>query len=91
MNNDRLRSALRSAGFSVAEFADELGVDPKTAQRWITLGRTPHRTTATRAAKLLSVPPSWLWSELDHAEHGAADGEVIPTAPWFRRCSGGTC
>ncbi|GAA2729410.1 helix-turn-helix domain-containing protein [Cellulomonas aerilata] len=77
MSNDKLRSAVRSAGFSVAEFADEIGVDPKTAQRWMTLDRTPHRTTATRAAKLLGVPPSWLWPELDRAEQGAGDGEVI--------------
>lgn len=58
--NDRLRSTLRANGYSEADLADELGVDPKTVQRWVTQGRVPHRTTAHRAAKLLAVPAKWL-------------------------------
>ena len=54
MANDRLRSTLRSTGFSESGLAEELGVDPKTVQRWITKGRSPHRLTAMRAAKILA-------------------------------------
>ena len=61
--------------------ADLLGCDPKTIQRWMTRGRTPHRGTATRAAKLLGVPPGWLWPELDEAEQGAGNGEVVGFYP----------
>jgi transcriptional regulator with XRE-family HTH domain len=81
MTNDKLRSTLRASGYSVAGLADELGCDPKTVQRWMTRGRTPHRGTATRAAKLLGVPPGWLWPELDEAEQGAGNGEVIGFYP----------
>lgn len=75
--NERLRSTLRAGGYSLPGLAEELSVDPKTVQRWITKGRTPHRTTATRAAKLLNVPADWLWPDLDCAESGGGNGEVI--------------
>lgn len=97
MSNDRLRAALRGARFSEADFAEELGVDPKTVQRWITKGRTPHRATALRAAKLLEVPPAWLWPELDSADASAGGGEVVafyphrsnvPKSMWLEMISG---
>jgi transcriptional regulator with XRE-family HTH domain len=77
MSNDRLRSTLHASGYSVAGLAEELGVDPKTVQRWVSRDRTPHRNTATRTAKLLNVPATWLWPELEEAEAGASNGEVI--------------
>jgi transcriptional regulator with XRE-family HTH domain len=77
VSNDRLRTTLRSSGYSATGLAEHLDVDPKTVQRWVTRGRTPHRTTATRAAKLLNVPPAWLWPDLEEAESGAGNGEVI--------------
>jgi hypothetical protein len=52
-------------------------VDPKTVQRWVTQGRSPHRTTATRVAKLLDVPLTWLWPELEGTEKGEGAGEVV--------------
>jgi transcriptional regulator with XRE-family HTH domain len=77
MGNDRLRTTLRSSGYSAAGIAEQLDVDPKTVQRWVTRGRTPHRATANRAAKLLNVPPTWLWPGLEQAESGAGNGEVV--------------
>jgi transcriptional regulator with XRE-family HTH domain len=77
MGNDRLRTTLRTSGYSVTGLAEALGMDPKTVQRWITKGRTPHRATATRTAKLLNVPPAWLWPDLDTAEAGGGNGEAI--------------
>ena len=81
MANDRLRSTLRSTGFSESALAEELGVDPKTVQRWITKGRSPHRLTATRAAKILDVPAEWLWPDLEKSETGVAGGEVVHFYP----------
>lgn len=80
MANDRLRSNMRVRGYTEASLGEELGVDPKTVQRWITQGRTPHPNTAHRAAKLLDVPASYLWPELD-AKHGDETGEVCHLYP----------
>lgn len=76
MPNDRLQRTLRSQGYERAAFADELGVDPKTIERWITTGRKPHRRTAERAARLLQVPAVWLWPELED-EGQASENEEI--------------
>ncbi|GAA1558418.1 XRE family transcriptional regulator [Kribbella lupini] len=81
MVNDRLRSAMSSRQFTVEVFAAELGVDPKTVQRWLTHGRRPHRATAYRAATLLDVPANWLWPELEARRGGAEPGEVVAFYP----------
>jgi hypothetical protein len=39
MPNDRLRTTIRTNGHTEATFADELGVDAKTVQRWVTQNR----------------------------------------------------
>jgi transcriptional regulator with XRE-family HTH domain len=77
MANERLRSTLRASGYTEAGLADEVGVDPKTVQRWITRGRCPHPATAVRAAGLLKVPVTWLWPEMDTREKGAGGGDVV--------------
>ena len=77
MPNDRLRTTMRSAGFSLAQLAEEIGVDPKTVQRWVTRDRIPHRQTATRTAKILGVPATWLWPGLEEADSGAGTAEVV--------------
>ena len=81
MVNDRLRTTLRTAGYSDARLADEVGVDPKTVQRWVTRQRTPHRGTAARVAKLLSVPTEYLWPDLDKDTAGEGTGEVVAFYP----------
>ena len=81
MANDRLRSSLRSNDHTTATLGEELGVDPKTVQRWVTLGRVPHRATALRAARLLNVPPAWLWPELEETQRGSNSAEVIAFYP----------
>jgi transcriptional regulator with XRE-family HTH domain len=79
--NDRLRSALRNRQFTLEIFAAELGVDPKTVQRWLTHGRRPHRATAYRAATLLDVPAVWLWPELEVSPGAATPSEVVAFYP----------
>jgi hypothetical protein len=81
MPNDRLRSIFRSSDRTTMSLGEELGVDPKTVQRWITKDRLPHRTTAIRAARLLNVPVAWLWPELDDVQKGNTSAEVIAFYP----------
>lgn len=80
-SNDRLRSILRSSGYSLESFGDEIGVSPKTVQRWITKSRTPHRNTAVRAARLLNVPADWIWPELERAQVGTHSNEIVAHYP----------
>lgn len=75
--NDRLRSAMRSNSYTEELLADEVGVDPKTVQRWVTQGRVPHRNTAQRAGRLLNVPVEWLWPQMSESQAGALPGEMV--------------
>lgn len=77
MPNERLRATLRSNGYTDSAFAEEIGVDAKTVQRWVTKHRTPHPNTAQRAAKLLNVPAPWLWPDLETTRSGPHSGEVV--------------
>ncbi|MGC4957944.1 helix-turn-helix domain-containing protein [Actinomadura citrea] len=63
--NERLRTALVRAGLNYAQFAEAVGVDPKTAERWVSTGRTPHRTTAYKAARALREDMAYLWPSLE--------------------------
>jgi hypothetical protein len=63
--NERLRGAMLRACIGLAELAEAVGVDPKTCERWVTQGRTPHRINAQRAANALREDPSYLWPVLE--------------------------
>jgi len=76
MTNERLRSTMRTSGYTEELLGEELGVDPKTVQRWVTKDRTPHPNTAHRAACLLSVPANYLWPNLDSKASDSAN-EII--------------
>jgi transcriptional regulator with XRE-family HTH domain len=79
--NTRLRTSLQANGYTEADLANELGVDAKTVQRWVTQDRTPHRSTAYKVAKLLDVPQTWLWPGLDDDSAGEAREEVVAFYP----------
>ncbi|WP_045877263.1 helix-turn-helix transcriptional regulator [Pseudofrankia sp. DC12] len=64
MANERLRTALTRGQWSAPALAEALNTDPKTVERWVTTGRTPHRRTAVAAAKLLGEELEYLWPEL---------------------------
>ena len=64
MPNERLRAALTREGWTLDAFAQALGVDPKTVERWISKERTPHRKTAIAAASRLGEDPAYLWPDL---------------------------
>jgi transcriptional regulator with XRE-family HTH domain len=81
MANERLRSALFSSGYTEARFAEAIGLDPKSVQRWITRDITPRRTAAYRAAKLLDVSVTWLWPELEQDRDATSRSEVVTHYP----------
>jgi transcriptional regulator with XRE-family HTH domain len=81
MVNERLRATLRANGMTEAGLAERLAVDPKTVQRWVTKGRTPHRVTAVEAAALLGVAPTWLWRDLQDDTAVTAGAEVVAFYP----------
>ncbi|WP_433227256.1 XRE family transcriptional regulator [Actinomadura formosensis] len=57
--------------------AEELGLDPKSVQRWITRDITPRRTAAYRAAKLLEAPAAWLWPALEGDHEAVSQSEIV--------------
>jgi len=81
MPNERLRATLAESGYGSDSLARELGVDPKTAERWITRSITPRRVTAQRVARLLGVAPSWLWPELEAHREAVSQAEIVTLYP----------
>lgn len=93
MANDRLRSALASAGMTSGQLGDRIEVDPKTVDRWVSNGRVPHRSNRQRVAAALGQDEAYLWPEAfsDASASRASQAEVIgvypnrgsiPTALW---------
>jgi transcriptional regulator with XRE-family HTH domain len=81
MANERLRTTLTDSEYDERSLADEIGLDHKSVQRWITRNITPRRTTAHRAAKLLGVPASWLWPDLETDRESASHAEIVTLYP----------
>lgn len=78
MANERLRAALARNRMTVSGFADDLRVDPKTVERWITKERTPHRKTVLAAAGLLKEDPAYLWPDFgNRVVTDETHGEVV--------------
>ncbi|WKV71934.1 helix-turn-helix domain-containing protein [Streptomyces sp. PCS3-D2] len=67
MQNERLRALMASGGWTHASLASATGVDPKSVERWVNLGRTPRRATALLAAETLGEDVHALWPALRQA------------------------
>jgi hypothetical protein len=72
MPNERLRIALHEAGVRLDDLARHVGVDAKTAERWITKGRLPHPANRVQTARLVGVEEFELWPELASGRRGQA-------------------
>lgn len=81
MPNERLRATLAESEYNEDLIAKEIGLDPKSVQRWITKGVVPRRATAQRAARLLGVSVSWLWPELEVDRESASHAEIVTLYP----------
>ncbi len=62
--NGRLRLVMASGGWTCSALAGAVGVDPKTVERWVNLGRTPRRGVALKAAETLGEDVHELWPAL---------------------------
>jgi len=71
-SNERLRVAMLKAGLTAGVLGEAAGVDPKTCERWVGKGRTPHRVNARLAAMALHEDVSYLWPEIEQGrrQHG---------------------
>ena len=81
--NERLRGTLASAQLRVPDVAEDIGVDPKTVERWITKGRLPHRAHRIAVAQALSVDEAYLWPEVLGAQvtQSASVAELLELHP----------
>jgi transcriptional regulator with XRE-family HTH domain len=70
--NERLRATLVAGGWSHATLAEVTGVDPKSVERWVNLGRVPRRATAVKAAEALGEDVNALWPALRQARSARA-------------------
>lgn len=95
MSNERLRDAILKNGFTPVAIAERLGVDPKTAERWITQDRVPYPRHRHAIAALLRESEKYLWPAAVSNDRAArvARSEVIeiysrragiPDALWRR-------
>jgi transcriptional regulator with XRE-family HTH domain len=72
MANERLRMALHEAGLQLDDLARHVGVDAKTAKRWITKDRLPHPANRAQTARLVGVEEFVLWPQLVTGRRGRA-------------------
>jgi hypothetical protein len=83
MANERLRTALLQRSATLEDLAAACGVDPKTAERWITVGRVPYRRHRYAAASFLQLEEMHLWpNALDDAQLAdASENEILTVYP----------
>jgi hypothetical protein len=78
--NERLRSCITGARLTIPDVAAQVGVDPKTVERWIVLGRVPHRSHRWATASLLGTDEAYLWPEIaDNRRTQAASAAELVT------------
>jgi hypothetical protein len=83
--NERLRTVMLQGDVTVQGLSEACKVDPKTVERWLTLGRTPHRQHRWMAAKLLGAEEAYLWPAVlegqAHKRTAAAQSELVRLFP----------
>jgi hypothetical protein len=81
--NERLRSCITRARLTISDVAAQVGVDPKTVERWIVPGRVPHRSHRWATASLLGTDEAYLWPEIadDRRTQVASAAELVTLYP----------
>ncbi|TDC72230.1 XRE family transcriptional regulator [Micromonospora sp. KC606] len=74
--NDALRVALQEAGHTTDSLAAQIGVDPKTTDRWLRQGRIPHPAHRATAAAALGRDAPDIWPDTSRRR--------IRDLVWFR-------
>src|ERR1700722_5377982 len=82
MPNERLRAALLERGLTPALLGEQLGVDQKTVERWVS-GRLPYRKHRYAVAARLAMDEAYLWPDALSREQvsAASEGEVVAIYP----------
>ena len=83
MANERLRDSLHRAGLTPHDVAVEVGVDPKTVERWISQNRLPYPKHRYRVATFLGQAESYLWPRAVPGERRVevSDSELVRIYP----------
>jgi hypothetical protein len=83
MPNDRLRDALMREALTPAGLAEKVDVDAKTAERWITQGRTPYPRHRHAIAAMLRESERYLWPDAVSPDKAtdAARSELVALYP----------
>lgn len=83
MPNERLRSRITAAGLTLDDLAMQVGVDPKTVERWITTDRVPHRRHRQATSTLLESDEDYLWPSIadESRVRSAGDTEFVEFFP----------
>lgn len=81
--NERLRDALEKRGITSEQLAEKVQVDPKTVERWISYGRSPHAKTRRAIAAHLGESERYLWPQAISQEkvQQVSESEVIKVYP----------
>ena len=83
--NERLRTAMQRTGTTIDDLALCCGVDPKSVERWLTLGRVPHRANRWDAARRLGYDEEYLWPDApgrgQERRDGATQSELVRIYP----------
>ena len=77
--NERLRAAMSAKGMGIETVARQVGVNPKTVQRWLG-GRLPHPRHRWSICDLLGQPERELWPEVSVGASGAYHTSEIVAA-----------
>lgn len=83
MPNDRLRDVLLTKGLTPESIAERLAVDPKTVERWITVGRTPYPRHRHAIAVMAGESETYLWPKAMPSERRTqvAQSEIVHVYP----------
>jgi len=83
MSNERLRAALLERGLTPAALAEQIGVDTKTVERWISKEREPYRKHRYAVASALKTDETYLWPEALSSKQiaAAAESEILVVYP----------
>jgi transcriptional regulator with XRE-family HTH domain len=87
MANLRLRNGLLAAGLTRSSLAQQVDVDEKTVERWITRNRIPHPNTRARVVQVLGQDETYYWPELLGTEQARNTTEAELVHMWPTRSS----
>src|SRR5262245_27897333 len=82
MPNERLRAALLERGITPQQLAQEIGVDPKSGERWVA-GRLPYRRFRVQISAFLKLDEGYLWPDALSRDQvaSASESEIVNIYP----------